>query len=136
MFIIELVAVHPGRPTYQPISRRALDELLDTPSTALGGNGEPAVLGEAARVAQVVNVLPRRTTTVEVATSGHLGPSDIGQKPSSSEQFGQVASDVVDVEFVHHDNGASIVGTGLDHGQLVAVGYQTPDHDIHGHELA
>ena len=50
VLVVEAVAVDPGRATHQAVGRGAHDQLVDVTPAALGGDGEPAVLGEAAAV--------------------------------------------------------------------------------------
>ena len=57
MSVVEVGSVDPADAGHQTVGRRALDQLLHRSSTPLGGDGQRPVLGEAAGVAEVVDVL-------------------------------------------------------------------------------
>src|SRR5664280_2309118 len=89
----EAAPVDPGEAGHQPVGRRPLDQLLERAPGPLGGNGIGPVLGEAARVAEVVDVLPRRPPAARVTSVHRLGAPCVEHQGSSVVQLGQIRSD-------------------------------------------
>src|SRR3546814_13135967 len=82
----------------QPVCGRLLDEVVQAPALALGGEQEAAVLHEASVVAEVGDVLPCSTSSC-LATFGHrVGPCLVGGHPLPLEQLGEVGPYPVEIE--------------------------------------
>ena len=79
----------------QAVGRGAGDEVVERAAAALRRDGQRAVLGEAARVGQVGDVLPGRSAPGGVAPRGHLGPSLVQPDPVPLPHLRQVGPDVV-----------------------------------------
>ena len=79
----------------QPVGRGARDEVIQRAAAALRRDGQRAVLGEAARVGQVGDVLPGRPASGGVAPLGHLGPSLVQPGPVPLPDLGQIGPDVI-----------------------------------------
>ena len=69
-FLVEEVAVDPADAGDEAVGRRVGDEVLGAPARPLGGDDEPAVLLEGVRVAEVLDVLPRRPAPARVPALG------------------------------------------------------------------
>src|SRR5581483_4257577 len=72
--VAEELAVDPRRPGHQAVSGRALDQLPQLATPALGRDRVPAVLDEAARVDQVLDVLAGGPATGLMAALDGLRP--------------------------------------------------------------
>ena len=79
----------------QAVGRGARDEVVQRAAAALRRDGQRAVLGEAARVGQVGDVLPGRSASGGVAPLGHLGPSLVQPDPVPLPHLGQIGPDVI-----------------------------------------
>ena len=86
------VAVDPGRAGDQAVGGRAGDQLVLVAAHALGGDRETAVLDEAARVDQVVEVLARGARPEGVAFGDGLGPRLVAGEPAALERLGEVVT--------------------------------------------
>ena len=91
-FVVEDVAVDPPDPGHEAVGRRVGDEVLDAAARPLGGEDQPAVLLEAAGVAQVLDVLPRRPPPTGVPALGGGGPSRIERGGHPGPQLGQLGA--------------------------------------------
>ncbi len=80
------------------LNRSYSSSSLQRAATPLGGDGQGAVLDEAARIEQVVDVLPRRPVA-GLATSGDsLGPVGVEGEGVAVDDLLQVGPDVVGVD--------------------------------------
>ena len=89
------LAVDPRRAGDQPVGGGAGDQLLDLAPPALGGDREPAVLDQAARIDQVREVLARRAPAGGVAALDRLRARLVAGQPAALEHLGEVVADAV-----------------------------------------
>ena len=127
VLVVEPVAVDASRSADESVCRGALDQLFDAATPALGGDGEPAVLGNALRIAQVVDVLAGRPPPLGVSTFHHVWPAGIGQQATTDEELGQIGADVVEVDLLDRHRQPVHGLPFLDHGQRVTHRHQTPE---------
>ena len=79
----------------QAVGRGAGDEVVERAAAALRRDGQRAVLGEAARVGQVGDVLPGRPPPGGVPPLRHLGPPLVQPDPVPLPRLREVRSDVI-----------------------------------------
>ena len=79
----------------QPVGGRAGEQLAGLAAHALGGDREPAVLDQAARVDEVGEVLARRARAGCVAALDRLRPRVVAGQPPALEHLGEVVSNAV-----------------------------------------
>ena len=89
-FLVEEVTVDPPDARNEAVCGRVGDEVLGAAARPLGCDDEPAVLLEAAGVAQVLDVLPRRPAPARVPALGGAGPSRIERGVHPGLQLGQL----------------------------------------------
>ena len=91
--VTELVGADPSDPGHQPVGRCTGYELLDISPSALGGNGQRSVLGEASRIAQIGDVLACGPPTVGVAAVHRVRSAFVGRPVPAAPELGQIGPD-------------------------------------------
>ena len=87
-FSVEEVTIDPPDAGHEPVGRRVGDEVLGAAARPLGGDDQPAVLLEASRVAEVLDVLPCRPPPTGVPALGGGGPSRIERGGHAGPKLG------------------------------------------------
>ena len=90
--IAEQIAVDASGPGDEAVGGRALDQLAQLSSAALGGDREPPVLDEAPGVDEVGDVLARRPGSGRVAALDRLRSRLVTRRRPPCEHLGQVVT--------------------------------------------
>ena len=86
------------RPDDQPVGRRPGDQVVDRPAAALRGDDQRAVLDERPRVAEVLDVLPRRALPGRPAAGHHVRPGRVEPDGVAVEHLTEVGPDPVEIQ--------------------------------------
>ena len=94
----EQVAVDRAQARHQPVGRRPGDQVVDRPAAALRRDDQRAVLDECPRVAEVLDVLPRRALPGRPAAGHHVRPGRVEPDGVAVEHLTQIGPDPVEVQ--------------------------------------
>ncbi len=130
-FIVEEVAVDPADARHEAVGRRVGDEVLGAPARPLGRDDEAAVLLEAVRVAQVLDVLPCRPSPTRVPALGRRRTAIVERGVDAAAQLGELGTDLDGLFGDHAIRGAGIIGEGRNRS-VVLVDQEQHVPGLHG----
>jgi len=88
-------SVHPGGPGDEPVSGRAMDEIVDTAPAALRRDRQAAVLDEAPVITEVCDVLARRSAPCPMAGGDDVGTAVVPGQAPPSQRFSEIRARLV-----------------------------------------
>ena len=77
----------------QPVGGSARDQVGEIAAKSLGGDREPSVLDERARVDEILDVLPRGASVAGVPAFDRIGARRVLGERATPQQFGVIVAD-------------------------------------------
>ena len=90
--VAEKITVDPRGARHQPVGGCPRDQVVELAAEPLGGDGEPAVLDERARVDEIVDVLAGGASVRGVPALDRVGPGRVLGQRTPARQFGVVVA--------------------------------------------
>ena len=91
--VAEQVAVDAGRARDEPVGGGARDQVGQIAAKSLGGDREPPVLDERARIDQILDILPRGSPVACVPAFDRIGARRVFGERATPQQFGVIVAE-------------------------------------------